>query len=220
MPESPSRTFKNAAYAHLAEVGKALASPARLEILELLAQAPRTVEALAAEIQQSVANTSHHLKTLRHAHLVHAARDGQHVSYRLAGPDVARLLVQLQDVGAAHVAALDAVTRSFFDDADGVEAMDRDTLLARLAADDVVLIDVRPPREFAEGHVPGALSLPPGTLEARIASLPRDRTIVAYCRGPYCTFSAEAVRLLRAHGFDARRVDTSFHGIPFTGRET
>ncbi len=219
MSPSPARIFKNAAYAHLAEVGKALASPARLEILELLAQAPRTVETLASEIQQSVANTSHHLKALRHAQLVHATREGQHVTYSLVGPDVARLLVQLQTVAAAHVAALGTLTRDYFDDADGLEAIDRDTLLARLAADEVVLLDVRPPREFDEGHVPGALSIPTGTLEARLAELPRDRTIVAYCRGPYCTFSADAVRLLRAHGFDARRVDTSFHGIPFTGRE-
>lgn len=217
MPQSDSRAFKNAAYAHLAEVGKALSSPARLEILELLAQAPRSVEVVAREVAQTVANTSHHLQALKRAHLVTTERDGLHVVYSLAGPDVAHLLAQLQAVAAEHVAALEKLTRSFFADRDGLEAIDRDTLLERMRTGDVVLVDVRPEHEFAAGHLPGALSVPLATLEARIADLPRDRTLVAYCRGPFCTLSSEAARRLRAAGLDARRSDVSVHDLSRPG---
>jgi ArsR family transcriptional regulator len=209
MPRTPTRTFKNAAYGHLAEVGKALGNATRLEILELLAQAPRTVELLAGEIDQSVANTSHHLQVLRRAQLVERERDGLHVAYSLAGGDVAALLAQLQAVAGQHVAALDKLTRAHFGARDGVEAIDGDTLLARLRDEDVILVDVRPEHEFAEGHVPGALSIPLSKLEASLGDLPRDRPVVAYCRGPFCTLSADAARLLRDHGFDARRTDAS-----------
>jgi len=208
-----ARHFKDAAYAHLAEVGKAIASPARLEILELLAQAPRTVEVLAGEVAQSIANTSHHLQVLKRAQLVTSRREGQHVAYALAGDDVAGLLTQLHAVAAAHVAALDALTRDFFEDPAGLEPLDVTTLLARLRADEVVLVDVRPEHEFAAGHVPGAISLPLTALKQRVAELPRDRAVVAYCRGPYCTFSAEATRRLRALGFDARRTHASVHSL-------
>ena len=215
MPES--RPFKNAAYAHLAEVGKALSSPARLEILELLAQAPRSVEVLASEIEQSVANTSHHLQALKRAQLVITERDGLHIIYSIAGADVAELLVDLQAVAARHIAGLEKLTREFFDDPAGLEALDRDTLLERLRSSDIVLLDVRPAREFAEGHLSGALSVPLPDLESRIGELPKDRTIVAYCRGPYCTFSAEAARRLRELGFDARRSDVSVHSLDVAG---
>ncbi|MCU0676151.1 MAG: metalloregulator ArsR/SmtB family transcription factor [Myxococcota bacterium] len=208
-----ARHFKDAAYAHLAEVGKAIASPARLEILELLAQAPRTVEVLAGEVAQSVANTSHHLQVLKRAQLVTHRRDGQYVAYALAGDDVAGLLTQLHAVAAAHVAALEALTRDYFEDPAGLEPLDVTTLLARLRADEAVLVDVRPEHEFAAGHVPGAISLPLTALKQRVAELPRDRTVVAYCRGPYCTFSAEATRRLRALGFDARRTHASVHSL-------
>lgn len=217
MSQSKSRTFKNAAYAHLAEVGKALSSPARLEILELLAQAPRTVEVLAGEIAQSVANTSHHLQALKRTQLVTTERDGLHVIYSIAGADVAALLVQLQAVAAHHIAGLEKLTREFFGQRDGLEAIDRDTLLARLRASDVVLVDVRPEHEFEAGHLPGALSVPLSALESRLDTLPRDRTIVAYCRGPFCTLSAEAARLLRELGFDAHRSDVSVHSLDAAG---
>lgn len=217
MRKTRSRTFKNAAYAHLGEVGKALSSPARLEILELLGQAPRTVEVLAGEIDQSVANTSHHLQALKRAQLVKATRDGLHVTYALAGADVAVLLVHLQGVAARHLAGLEKLTREFFDDPAGLEPIDRDTLIERLHASDVVLLDVRPEHEFAEGHLPGALSVPLPLLESRLAELPRDRTIVAYCRGPFCTLSAEAARRLRELGFDARRTDVSVHSFDAPG---
>ena len=208
-----SRSFKNAAYGFLAEVGKALASPARLELLELLAQAPRTVDALAAEIDQSVANTSHHLQALRRAQLVTRRRRGTYVEYALADTDVAALLGHLQSVAAHHLAGLDKLTREYFDDRDGLEALDAETLVQRLDADTAVLVDVRPEHEFAAGHLPGAISLPLSTLQSRLAELPRDRTIVAYCRGPYCSLSADAVRRLRKLGFDARRSDVSVHTV-------
>lgn len=218
MASPSSRTFKNAAYAHLAEVGKALSSPARLEILELLAQAPRTVEVLAGEIEQSVANTSHHLQALKRARLVIGRRDGLHVVYSLAGDDVGALLANLQAVAAHHLAGLEKLTREYFEARDGLDAVDRDALLERLRAGDIVLVDVRPEHEFAAGHLPGAVSLPLSALESRLGELPRDRTIVAYCRGPFCTFSADAARRLRALGYDARRTDLSVQA--FTGERS
>lgn len=217
MSHARSRHFKNAAYAHLAEVGKALSSPARLEILDLLAQAPRSVEILAGEIHQSVANTSHHLQALKRAQLVTSQRDGLHVVYSIAGVDVAQLIVRLQMVAAHHIASLDKLTREFFADPADLEAIDRDTLIERLRTNDVLLLDVRPEREFCQGHLPGAMSIPLSDLEARLDELPRDRTIVAYCRGPFCTFSAEAARRLRELGFDARRAAVSIHGIDLAG---
>jgi len=217
MSQSTSRTFKNAAYAQLAEIGKALSSPARLEILELLAQAPRTVETLAGEVEQSVANTSHHLQVLKRANIVKTERDGLHIIYSLAGADVAGLLVQLQAVAAEHLAALDKLTREFFENRDGLEAIDRDTLLERLNSEDAVLIDVRPAREYEQAHLPGALTVPLADLKSRLGDLPRDRTIIAYCRGPFCTLSADAVSQLRELGFDAQRSDLSVHDFEWDG---
>lgn len=204
-----SRKFKSAAFTHLAEVGKALGNATRLEILELLAQAPRTVEVLAGEVGQSVANTSHHLQTLKRAQLVTSQRDGLHVIYALAGADVGRLLSNLQAVATVHIAALEKLTREYFAERDGLEAIDPETLLGRLRDDDAVLIDVRPEHEFAAGHLPGALSIPLGKLESQLESLPKDRTIIAYCRGPFCALSADAARRLRELGYDAHRAEVS-----------
>lgn len=219
MPSPPkkSRIFKNAAYAHLAAVGKALSSATRLEILELLAQAPRTVEVLAREVEQSVANTSHHLQALKRAQLVTSERDGLRIVYAIAGEDVGALLSSLHAVASQHVAGLEKLTREYFGARDGLEAVDRETLLSRLRDDDAVLIDVRPEHEFAAGHLPGALSVPLSTLESRLAELPKDRPIVAYCRGPFCALSAEAAQRLRALGYDARRTDVSVHSPGFAG---
>ncbi len=211
------RTFKDSAYTQLAALGKALGSPVRVELLELLAQAPRTVEALAAPVQQSVANTSQHLQVLKRAGLVRATRDGQHIVYALAGPAVGRLLAQLHAVGAAHDPALRQLTRDFFADPAGLEPLDAAGLQARLAAGDAILIDVRPEREYAAGHLPGARSIPLALLEARLGDLPPGQAIIAYCRGPFCTFSAEAVRRLRALGYDARRADVSVQEAGLTG---
>jgi rhodanese-related sulfurtransferase/DNA-binding transcriptional ArsR family regulator len=213
MPIPTARSFKNAAYAHLSEVGKALSSATRLEILELLAQAPRTVEVLAAEVEQSVANTSHHLQVLKRARLVTGERDGLHVVYSVAGEDVGTLLSTMQAVALRHLDALDKLTRDYFAKRDALEAIDPHTLLVRLRADDAVLIDVRPEHEFAAGHIPGALSVPLSALEAHLESLPKDRTIIAYCRGPFCALSADAARRLRELGFDARRTDATVSSV-------
>ncbi|RAL20669.1 ArsR family transcriptional regulator [Lujinxingia litoralis] len=217
MTPRPARTFKNAAYGHLARVGKALASPARLEILELLAQAPASVDALASEVGQSVANTSHHLQALKRAHLVRSERQGVQRIYHLADEDVAGLLRQLQAVAAHHVGELQELTRAYFEGGEGLEALDGPALLEKLRADEVTLIDVRPEHEYLAGHLPGALSMPLSELETRLESLPRGRTIVAYCRGPYCTFSAEAVSRLRARGYDARRSEVSVQDAVLLG---
>lgn len=204
-----ARPFKRAVWGHLAEVGKALSSNTRLEILDLLAQGPRTVDALASGVGQSVANTSHHLQALKRSRLVVGERSGQHVVYRLAGDDVGALLAQLQRVGAAHVAELERASRTFFASRDGLEAIDRKTLEARLEAGDAVLLDVRPADEFEAGHLPGAVSVPLSELDDHLHALPTDRTLVAYCRGPYCTFAADAARRLRERGFDAVRAEVS-----------
>ncbi|MFU8803483.1 MAG: ArsR/SmtB family transcription factor [Bradymonadaceae bacterium] len=209
MAPSNTRSFKNAAYTHLAEVGKALASGTRLEILELLVQAPRTVEVLAGEVDQSVANTSHHLQALKRAQLVKSQRDGLHVLYTIAGEDVAILLAQLQRVASHHVAALERLSRDYFADHDGLEPIHQDVLLERLRDGDVVLVDVRPDHEYSAGHLPGALSIPLSELEERLGELPSGQTIVAYCRGPFCALSADAAHRLRELGYDAHRTDAS-----------
>ncbi len=210
-----NRTFKTAAYGHLAGLGKALASPARLELLELLAQAPRTVEVLAGEIQQSTANTSHHLQTLKRAQLVHSHRQGLHVVYSLAGEDVAALTALLQEIGGRHLAGLEKLKRDYFQARDQLEPIDAQTLLQRLEAEEVTLVDVRPEHEYAAGHLPQALSIPLADLDDRLDLLPEDTTIVAYCRGPFCTFSIEAVEKLRALGYQAVRAEVSVQaGLP------
>lgn len=213
MSQLTSRTFKNEAYALLAEVGRALSSPARVEILELLAQAPRTVDVLAGEIEQSVANTSHHLQALKRARLVHASRDGLHMRYALSGDDVGALVAELQRVAERHIADLELLMGRFFAETDDLEVLSADALRERMRAGDVVLIDVRPANEFEERHLPDAISIPLDALEARMSELPRDKTIVAHCRGPLCTYAATAVRVLRGEGFDARRSDVSVHTV-------
>lgn len=205
-----TRHFKNEAYQHLAEVGKALSSPARLEILELLAQAPRTVEVLATEIEQSLANTSHHLQVLKRARLVKGTREGLYITYELTGVDVARLVGQLARVGEGHLAELQKLKQDFFDGRDGLESIDLETLLNRLEAEDIVLLDVRPEFEFEAGHLPGALSIPLNQLEERLSEIPKTQKVVAYCRGPYCALSADAARRLREFGWDAQRSEVSF----------
>lgn len=214
---SSSRIFKNAAYSHLAEIGKALSSPVRLELLELLVQSPRTVDVLAKAIEKSVAATSHHLQALKRAQLVKTTRQGVHITYAIAGEDIAQLLVQLQGVAERHIAGLERLRRDYFKDRDALEAIDSQTLLERLSQDDIVLVDVRPDYEYTHEHIPGALSIPLSELEARLAELPKDRPIVAYCRGPYCTFSADAARRLRDLGYDAHRSDISVQSLKGMG---
>jgi ArsR family transcriptional regulator len=217
LSRSESRIFKTSAYAQLAEVGKALGNGTRIELLELLAQAPLTVEALAAEVGQSVANTSHHLQALKRAQLVVAERQANHVRYSLASDEVAALVLQLERVASKHVAALERLTHDYFAERDTLEALDQATLLARMRAQDVTVIDVRSDREYQRDHIPGAVSIPLAELEQRLAELPRDQTIVAYCRGPYCALSASAATRLRELGYDARRTDATAMSLRLAG---
>lgn len=208
MPTLPaSRALKDAVYGQLARVGKALGSPVRVELLDLLAQAPRAVEALAAETGATVANTSQHLQVLKGARLVEAERRGPHVVYRLADPAVADLGVAVRRLGEARLAEIAQVRHAFHTARGSLEPVSRAELLARAARGDVTVIDVRAPEEYRAGHFPGARSVPLPELAARLGELPRDRTILAYCRGPWCVLALDAVTTLRAAGFDARHVE-------------
>ncbi|MBI2897942.1 MAG: metalloregulator ArsR/SmtB family transcription factor [Deltaproteobacteria bacterium] len=212
MPPSPSpRQFKDAAYAQLARIGKSLASGPRLEILDLLCQGPRTVEVLAGQVGQSVANTSHHLQVLRSARLVEAERGGVHVTYRLADERVEAFFRALRDLAESRLLEIAEVTRGFVEARGSMEPVDREVLVDRVRSGAVTVLDVRPPEEYRAGHLPGALSVPLADLERRLAEIPRDREVVAYCRGPYCVMAVEAVELLRARGFRAIRME---EGVP------
>ncbi len=201
------RRHKDAVYDQLARVGKALASPKRLELLDLLSQAPRTVEELAEQAGLSLANASQHLKLLREAHLVESAKRGLYVTYRLAGEDVEGLLLDLRGLAEARLAELPLAVRRVLGGRTPAEPVDGPELVARVRRGEVVVLDVRPPEEFRAGHVPGARSIPLSELAARLAELPADLPIVAYCRGPYCVYAADAVELLRRHGHRATRMD-------------
>jgi rhodanese-related sulfurtransferase len=222
--QSP-RAYKNAIYEQLARIGKAVASPRRLELLDLLAQGPRTVEALAREAGLGVANTSQHLRALRAAELVTAEKSGPFVTYRLASPEVADFFRALRQLAESRLAEIARLTRDFLEARGVLEAVDRETLVARVRRGEVTVVDVRPSEEFGAGHIPGALSVPLADLEQRLADLPRDREVVAYCRGPYCVLAVEAVRLLRAHGFRAVRLadgiaDWRARGLDVASAET
>lgn len=201
------REFKQRLYPEFARIGQALASDKRLELLDLLAQAPRHVEALAQETEMSVANVSQHLQVLRAAHLVEADRDGNRIIYCLAGPDVLRLWLALRGVAEHRLPEIGVVTQRFAVPGGGGAPVERAALSKLVKEGSALLIDVRPALEFAAGHIPGALSIPPDELQSRIDELPRDRTIVAYCRGEYCLFAGEAVALLRERAFDAHQLD-------------
>jgi rhodanese-related sulfurtransferase len=201
------REFKDELYGQLARIGHALASPKRLELLDLLAQRPRTVERLAEQLNQSVATTSHHLRVLRGARLVEAEKQGQFVEYRLAGVAVAKLFVALQQLGSDRLAEIGQVMRLFLESRKVLEPVDRKALLRRVREGAVTVLDVRPVEEYAAGHIPGAHSIPVGELRRRLSEIPKDREIVAYCRGPYCVMAIEAVRILRGKGYSAVRLD-------------
>ena len=205
-----SRAFKDALYEQLARVPKALGSPRRLELVDLLAQGERPVEALARESGMSVASTSQHLQVLREAHLVSSRKEGLYVHYRLAHPSVFALLQGVRGVAEAQLADMQRVVDTYLGDREALEAVPREELLRRARTGDVTVLDVRPAEEFAAGHIAGALGIPVGELEARLKELPRRREVVAYCRGPYCVYADEAVKLLRAHGRKARRLHEGF----------
>jgi rhodanese-related sulfurtransferase/DNA-binding transcriptional ArsR family regulator len=193
-------------YGELARIGKALGSPVRLRLLDLLRQGTRTVEALAQEAGESVANSSQHLQHLRAAGLVAAERRGQHVAYRLAGEGVSSVFGALRDLGESILPEMARLRREL-----GVlPPEERRALLSRIRSGEVTLVDVRPPEEYRAGHLPGARSLPLAELRSRLGELPRRGEVVAYCRGPYCVFADDAVRLLRRRGRPARRLEDGY----------
>lgn len=201
---------KQALFAEFASVARALGSPHRLEILEHLAQNERGVEALADRVGLSTANASQHLQHLKRAGLVASRRDGKFVLYRLADENVLALMRALFDVGERNLAAVDRILESYFSERDSMEPVTREELLDRTREGLVTVLDVRPADEFAAGHLPGAINIPLSELEARLAELDPAQEIVAYCRGPYCVLSFEAVAALRQRGFKVRRLEDGF----------
>jgi rhodanese-related sulfurtransferase len=219
-----NRAAKDALFAALAEVAKALGSGRRAEIVDVLAQGERSVDAIAVEIGQSVANTSHHLQALLRVGLVSTRREGTRVFYGLASDRVGELWRAMRDVAAEHVGGIERLAADYLGDRDGVEAITREELAARLGRRNVVVIDVRPASEYAAGHIAGARSVPPDEIGRRLGLLPKVGEIVAYCRGPFCVYADEAVRALRRRKVRARRLEDGFPewreaGLPIAAGE-
>ena len=205
------RRFKDELYAQFARIGTALSNPHRLELLELLAQAERTVEDLARESNLPIANASQHLQVLRAAQLVDVRRDGLYAYYRLSDERVFRVWQALRDLGELQLAEINRLVGSFLQDRAPLQSINAADLLRRMEAGDILILDVRPEVEYQSGHIPEARSIPIDELETRLGELPRDQEIIAYCRGPYCVFANEAVTLLQKHGYRARRL---IEGLP------
>ncbi len=200
-------TAKSELLHHFARIGKAVASPQRLELLDLLAQSEKSVEVLARQAGLSVKNTSAHLKELRSAALVSTRREGAFVFYRLADPAVHDFLRALQELARRRLGDVERLVRDYYEAQDELEPVGAGELLERMRQGEVTVLDVRPEDEYRAGHIPGALPVPLGELERHLAELPRDREVVAYCRGPYCVLAVRALELLHARGFRARRLD-------------
>jgi len=198
-----SATYSDSIFREFARIGKAVASPRRLQLLEILAQGPRTVETLAERAGMSVANTSQHLQQLRQARLVQSERSGQFVTYSLAGDEVRQLLVALRSVADARLVEVEQLRREYLADCESMEHVDKDVLIDRVRRGDVLVVDVRPSEEFEAGHIAGAISVPLDRLEELVGELPRDKDLAAYCRGSYCVLAVDAVELLKKHGFNA-----------------
>jgi rhodanese-related sulfurtransferase len=206
-----SRLFKDQIYEQFARIGKAIASPKRLELIDLLSQAERTVESLAKEASMSVANCSQHLQVLKEARLVETRREGLYVFYRLADEAVGQFWLALRSLGEHRLTEVERIVRDYFEFPEVLEPIGRQELFERVREGSVVVLDVRPVEEYRAGHIPGAVSLPLEELQRRLAELPKDQEIIAYCRGPYCLFAVRAVELLRKQGFTALRFE---EGIP------
>jgi rhodanese-related sulfurtransferase len=205
------RAAKDALFDAFAEVAKALSSGRRAELVDVLAQGERSVDDLAAEIDQSVANTSHHLRALAQAGLVRTRREGTRIFYALASDRVGELWSALRDVAAEHVGGIDRLSDAYLGEHDGIEVISRTELARRLKRRDVLVLDVRPEAEYNAGHIPGARSVPPDEVRKRLRALPKDADVVAYCRGPFCVYAHDAVRELQRRGVRARRLED---GLP------
>jgi rhodanese-related sulfurtransferase/DNA-binding HxlR family transcriptional regulator len=208
----PDRDAKDALFDQLASVAKALGSGRRAELVDVLAQGERSVDELAQQIDQSVANTSHHLQVLARAGLVVGRRDGTRVHYRLTSDRVSDLWAAIRDVASRHVAGFGELADAYLGPRDGIATITREELRGRLegGGGEVVVLDVRPPAEFAAGHIPGARPVDPARLHEMVLDVPRDAEVVAYCRGEYCAYACEAVRALAAAGISARRLEEGF----------
>ena len=218
------RAAKDALYEGFAEVAKALASGRRAEIIDVLAQGERSVEEIASEIDQSVANTSHHLRSMARAGLLTTRRDGTRIFYALASDRVGELWSALRDVAAEHTAGLERLVDAYLGERDGLDTIDRDELARRIRRGDVVILDVRPEAEFSSGHIVGATSVPITELRKHMKALPKDADVVAYCRGPYCVYADDAVRELNRRGYRAQRLVDGFPewkraGLPVSSGE-
>ena len=200
------RQTKDLLYEQVARIGKAASSPKRLELLEILAQGEKTVELLAAEVNIDVKLASAHLKVLREARLVETRREGRFIAYRLSGEDVSTLWVNLRTVAEEHLVELKVEMERIFAAPEKLDAETRQSLMEKARRGEVVVIDVRPTTEYASGHLPFARSMPLDEIRQRIKELPADKDIVAYCRGPFCMMSAEAVALLKEHGYRAQKI--------------
>jgi|SRR5579863_2246700 len=211
MNQTVKRHFKAELFEQFARVGRAVSAPLRLAILDVLAQSERTVEEIANEIGASVANASQHLQQLRNARLVETRRDGVFIFYRVADDGVIRLWQAIRNVGESRYAEIEKVVRSYLKERETMEAVGAEQLLKMIRAGDAVVLDVRTSAEFAAGHIPSARSIPIDELEKRLRELPKRRRIVAYCRGPYCVMSDDAVSLLQQRGYRVARLDI---GLP------
>jgi rhodanese-related sulfurtransferase len=215
--KNPNRAFKDAIYEQFARIGKAVSSPKRLELLDLLCQGPRTVEVLAKESGLTIANASQHLQVLRAARLVEAEKEGLHVIYRLADQTVCEFFRTMRILAESRLAEVEQIKRRFLEGREGMEPVDRDALLELVREGGVTVLDVRPADEYNAGHIPGALSIPLKELELHLSDLPRDQEIVAYCRGPYCVLSIQAVEMLRSKGFQAVRLEEGIQDLRAMG---
>jgi rhodanese-related sulfurtransferase/biotin operon repressor len=204
------RSFKDDLFTQMARISHALASPRRLELVDLLAQAERSVEDLASLTGMSIANTSQHLQQLRRAHLVSVRRQGQYSLYRLRGPEVFRIWQAIRNFGETELAEVDRLVHAFLTDRHDLEPIIASELLERIRNDEVTVLDVRPAAEYQAGHITGARSVPVSELEKRLKAISKRREVVAYCRGPFCVYADEAVNFLKQRGFRARRLDIGF----------
>ena len=215
--KNPNRAFKDAIYEQFARIGKAVSSPKRLELLDLLCQGERTVEVLARESGLTVANASQHLQVLRAARLVEAEKEGLFVIYRLADPTVCEFFRATRVLAENQLAEVEQIKRRFLEGREGMLPVDRDALLKLVREGAVTVLDVRPVEEYNAGHIPGSISLPLKELQLRLSDLPRNQEIVAYCRGPYCVLSIQAVEMLREKGFQAVRLEEGIQDLRAMG---